>query len=223
MNCDNCATTNPAEALFCIRCGRRLDTNANTTAAIPLSSARAILGEAHAASGVTAGRAAYSQAPGRGELSATALPSSGRRWIRLFTAVFGIAAVAAGGYLYRRSVPGIFSAQLYRVRCEVGSAVSCRKLGRMYLDLFEDGVAEEDAAQGVALYRKACDGGDAEGCTSLGWMYGRSDYVAEDAAQAAAFFRRGCDGGDAAGCSILGVMYGGGGGGAEGAAQAVQP
>src|SRR5439155_514731 len=218
MNCESCATTNPAEALFCIRCGKRLDTNANTTAAIPLSSARAILGEAHAASGVTAGRAAYSQEPARGESLATALPSSGRRRVRLFTAVFGIAALAAGGYVYRRSVLGIFSAQLYRKACDGGNAAGCTNLGCLYDD--GEGTAK-DAAQAVARYRKGCDGGNAGGCTTLGVISAYGDGAAKDAAQAVALYRKGCDGGNAAGCINLGVMYANGDGVAKDAAQAV--
>lgn len=90
--------------------------------------------------------------------------------------------------------------RLYNRMCDMWGAVSCGRLGDMY-------VGDKDFNTAKIFYQKSCEFGHGEGCTSLGKMYQSGELGLEDFANARRYFSLACDAGAPEGCGLLAVYF----------------
>ena len=83
--------------------------------------------------------------------------------------------------------------------CDGGDAVSCRKIGVLYLEGF--GLPKSAGAAAVWL-KKACDAEDAIGCRVLGLLHRDGAGVERDPARSAQLLRRACERKDEEACKL---------------------
>src|SRR5690606_27058245 len=97
----------------------------------------------------------------------------------------------AGGFGITKDVAK--AEQLYRTRCDAGSAPACFGMGRMYAD-------DKKHDEAMRMMNRACDGGAREACSYVGFMYYTAQGARWDVALAAKFFIRACELGSNTGC-----------------------
>lgn len=104
----------------------------------------------------------------------------------------------AGGFGVTKDVAK--AEQLYRARCDAGSAPACFGMGRMYLD-----AKKYDEA--LRVMTRACEGGSPDACSAVGFMYYTAQGTRWDVAAAGKFFIKSCELGSSIGCANSADLY----------------
>lgn len=90
--------------------------------------------------------------------------------------------------------------QLYRTRCDAGSATACFGIGRMYS-------RDKKHEEALKVMTRACEGGSGDACSSVGFAYYTALGTRWDVTAAAKFFIKGCELGSNMGCANSADLY----------------
>ena len=85
------------------------------------------------------------------------------------------------------------SVENFNKSCELGYAISCRKLGEIYQNGYHG--LEKNYKNAVSYYEKACGNGELDGCHNLGFMYYNGEGVQIDKKKAKYFYKKACGNG----------------------------
>jgi len=85
------------------------------------------------------------------------------------------------------------SVENFNKSCELGYAISCRKLGEIYHNGYYE--VEKNYKNAIIYYEKSCQDGELDGCHNLGFIYYNGEGVQIDKKKAKYFYKKACGNG----------------------------